>query len=80
MNEREFIDLVYDLLANNTKYKPRERWQNMEANDLEDYWADFTDAQNPHIRIVMRGGTEYRLTLQKEKGNKGKDRDEAKQR
>lgn len=65
MNEREVITTIYDLLANNTEYKPRVKWQGIEAESLEDYWVDTTNAGEFYIGLRDKTGGEYRLTLQK---------------
>lgn len=64
MEEREVITIIYDLLANNTDYQPREKWQELEAEELEDYWVDTTDS-NYYIGLRDKSGGEYHLTLQK---------------
>lgn len=65
MNERGVVTTIYDLLANNTEYEPREQWQVYEAEQIEDYWVDSTDAGEFYIGLRDQTGGEYRLVLQK---------------
>lgn len=60
MNTKDFMVNVYDLIANNTEYKPREQLDGIIAESIEDYWLD---GEPLAITFVLKNGKRYNLTL-----------------
>lgn len=60
MNIKDFMVNIYDLIANNAQYKPREQLDSMIAESIEDYWLD---GEPLAITFVLKNGKRYNLTL-----------------
>lgn len=62
MDTKEFMVNLYDLLGNNTEYRPREKLDNLIAKSIEDYCVDSTNCDT-HIMFTCLNGKRYKLEL-----------------
>lgn len=69
MDNKKFMVNLYDLLANNTEYHPREKLDSIIAENIEDYYVDSTNynppytADDTHIMFTCLNGKQYKLEL-----------------
>lgn len=65
MNIKEFMVNLYDLIANNTSYQPRQKLDSILSKDIEDYCLDCErdPSIEAHIMFRANNGKQYKLTL-----------------
>lgn len=63
MNTKEFMISLYDLLADNKIYQPREKLDAMLDENVEDYYIDVNDRGEAKIIVYTKDHTEYQITM-----------------
>lgn len=61
LNTKDFMVSLYDLLANNTEYRPRESLDYILENIIEDYCVDVDDDGTAKIIFRTKDDNEYQL-------------------
>lgn len=66
MDIKQFVVSLYDLIAKNTEYKPREEIDYIISEHIDDYWVD--SEMRGAVAIMFRGkdGKEYCLKLEEQ--------------
>lgn len=64
LNTNDLMVNVYDLIANNSIYQPREQLNDLIAEQVEDYYLD-NDLSTSRISIIFKSkdGKTYQLQL-----------------
>lgn len=65
MSDKDLLVHFYDMIAQNTEYKPREGIDYILANEVEDYCLDYAKGESPAIMFYCKDDRKYRLTLSK---------------
>lgn len=64
MDKKEFMTILYDLLADNTEHDPRGKWQSLEEYFIVCSWID-TDDEGECILFTTESNELYKLQLEK---------------